>query len=232
RVAGEPSPLPPLPIQYADFAAWQRGWLRGEALERQLAYWRERLAGVSPLDLATDRPRPLLPQAPSGLRRIAIPPALTQELRDLSTGRGVTLFMTLLAGFQALLHRYTGQDDVAVGSPIANRERGEVEALIGFFVNMLVLRTGLAGDPTFGELLDRVRQTALGAYAHQSLPFEKLVEELRPDRDLRRTPLFQVSFQLLNVPASGLELPELELRPVGFAARSAKFDIELALIDG
>jgi amino acid adenylation domain-containing protein len=231
RVAGEPSPLPPLPVQYADFAAWQRSWLRGAPLERQLAYWRERLAGIVPLGLATDRPRPLLPEAPSGLRYVALPPALTQGLRDLSRAHGVTLFMTLLAGFQALLHRYTGQDDVAVGSPIANRERGEVEGLIGFFVNMLVLRADLSGDPGFAELLERVRQVALGAYAHQGLPFEKLVEELRPDRDLRRTPLFQVSFQLLNVPASTLDLAGLALRPVGFAARSAKFDVELALVD-
>jgi amino acid adenylation domain-containing protein len=232
RVAGAPSPLPPLPVQYADFAAWQRRWLRGEALERQLAYWRERLAGIAPLGLATDRPRSILPQAPSGLRLVAVPPALTRRLRDLSRDRGVTLFMTVLAAFQALLHLYTGQDDVAVGSPVANRERGEVEGLIGFFVNMLVLRTDLAGDPSFAELLERVRQVALGAYAHQSLPFDKLIEELRPDRDLRRTPLFQVSFQLLNVPASALELPGLSPQPAGFAARSAKFDLEISLIDG
>jgi amino acid adenylation domain-containing protein len=232
RIAGAPSPLPPLPIQYADFAAWQRRWLRGEVLERQLAYWRERLAGIAPLGLVTDRPRPVSPQASGGLRFVAIPPALTERLRAFSGSRGVTLFMTLLAAFQALLHRYTGQDDVAVGSPIANRERGEVETLIGFFVNMLVLRTDLAGDPSFGELLERVRQVSLGAYAHQSLPFEKLVEELRPDRDLRRTPLFQVGFQLLNVSASALELPELALRPVDFAARAAKFDLELALSEG
>jgi amino acid adenylation domain-containing protein len=232
RIAGEPSPLPPLSIQYADFASWQRQWLRGEVLERQLAWWRERLAGVAVLDLATDRPRPVLPQAPSGLRLAVVPPVLTQRLRAFSRGRGLTPFMTLLAAFQALLHRYTGQDDVAVGSPIANRERGEVEGLIGFFVNMLVLRTDLSGDPGFGELLERVRQTALGAYAHQSVPFEKLVEELRPDRDLRRTPLFQVSLQLLNVPASSLELPGLAVSPFDFAARSAKFDLDLALIDG
>jgi amino acid adenylation domain-containing protein len=228
-----PSPLQPLEIQYADFAAWQRQWLRGEVLERHFAYWRQRLAGVAPLSLATDRPRPVLPSAPSGHRLVVVPPALTRQLRELSRGRGVTLFMTLLAAFQALLHRYTEQDDVAVGSPIANRNRGEVEKLIGFFVNMLVLRTDLSGDPSFGELLDRVRQVSIGAYAHQDLPFEKLVEELRPDRDLRRTPLFQVSFQLLNVPgSSALDLAGLELHPLSSAARSAKFDLELALIDG
>src|SRR5882724_8750712 len=232
RIAGRPSPLPPLSLQYADFAAWQRAWLQGEVLERQLAYWRERLAGIAVLGLATDRPRPILPAAPSGQRLAVVPPALTRRLRAFSRERGATPFMTLLAAFQALLHRYSGQDDVAVGSPIANRDRGEVESLIGFFVNMLVLRTDLSGDPTFGELLDRVRQVALGAYAHQSLPFEKLVEELRPDRDLRRTPLFQVSFQLLNVPATPLDLPGLTLVPFSSAARSAKFDLDLALLEG
>jgi amino acid adenylation domain-containing protein len=231
RIAGRPSPLLPLSIQYADFASWQRAWLQGEVLERQLAYWRERLTGVAVLGLATDRPRPVLPEAPSGHRLAVVLPALTGQLRAFSRDRGATLFMTLLAAFQALLHRYSGQDDVAVGSPIANRNRGEVEGLIGFFVNMLVLRTDLSGDPPFGELLDRVRQVALGAYAHQNLPFEKLVEELRPDRDLRRTPLFQVSFQLVNVPTSSLDLPGLTLQPFSAAARSAKFDLDLALID-
>jgi amino acid adenylation domain-containing protein len=231
RIAGRPSPLAPLAIQYADFAAWQRQWLRGEILERQLAWWRERLTGVAALGLATDRPRPVFPQAVSSQRALVIPPALTQELRALSLGRGTTLFMTLLAAFQALLHRSTGQDDIAVGTPIANRTRGEVEPLIGFFVNMLVLRTSLAGDPSFGDLLERVRQTALGAYAHQDLPFEKLVEELRPVRSLRHAPLFQVSFQLLNVPASALDLPGLVLHPLPFTVRSTKFDLNLGLTD-
>ncbi len=232
RVAGAPSPLPPLAVQYADFAAWQRRWLQGEALERQLAYWRQRLAAIAPLSLPADRPRPVLPEAPAGHRFFAVPPELAQRLRAFGRGRGATLFMTLLAAFQALLHRYTGQDDVAVGSPIANRNRGEVENLIGFFVNMLVLRTDLSGDPGFGDLVDRVREVALGAFAHQNLPFEKLVEELRPDRDLRRTPFFQASFQLLNVPASALGLAGLALRPWELAAGAAKFDLELALIEG
>ncbi|HYX25073.1 MAG TPA: amino acid adenylation domain-containing protein, partial [Thermoanaerobaculia bacterium] len=231
RLAGAPSPLPPLAIQYADFAAWQRQWLQGEALERQLAWWRERLAGVAVLELATDRPRAVLPQAASGQRFVVVDAALTASLRALGRRRGCTLFMTVLAAFQALLQRYTGQDDVAVGSPIANRNRGELEALIGFFVNMLVLRTDLGGDPSFEELLERVRRTAVGAYAHQDLPFEKLVGELRPDRDLRHTPLFQVSFQLLNVPVAALELPGLAPHPLPFAARSAKFDFDLALTD-
>ena len=139
--------------------------------------------------------------------------------------------MTLLAGFQALLHRHTGQTDISVGTPIANRNHGDVEKLIGFFVNMLVLRTDLSGDPGFGDLVERVRQTALGAYDHQSVPFAKLVEELRPERDLRHTPLFQVSFQVLNIPQSPLELPGITLHPLSFAARSAKFDLDLALTD-
>jgi amino acid adenylation domain-containing protein len=231
RIANAPSPLPPLPIQYADFAAWQRQWLQGEVLERQIAWWRERLTGIPVLELPTDRPRPILPEAPSGQRYPVLPPALTEALRTLSRSRGATLFMTVLAGFQALLHRHTGQTDIAVGTPIANRNHGDVEKLIGFFVNMLVLRTDLSGAPSFGDLLDRVRQTALGAYDHQSVPFAKLVEELRPERDLRHTPLFQVSFQLLNLPASPLELPGLTLHPLSFSARSAKFDLDLSLND-
>jgi amino acid adenylation domain-containing protein len=152
-------------------------------------------------------------------------------LRAFSRDHGATLFMTLLAGFQALLYRHTGQTDISVGTPIANRNHGDVEKLIGFFINMLVLRTDLSGDPGFGDLVDRVRQTALGAYDHQSVPFAKLVEELRPERDLRHTPLFQVSFQLLNLPQSPLELPGITLHPLSFAARAAKFDLDLALID-
>ena len=232
RLAGRDSALKPLAVQYADFAAWQRRWLQGEVLERELAYWRERLTGVATLGLATDRPRPVLPQAPSGWRPVVVAAGPTRRLRELSRAHGATLFMTMLAAFQALLHRYSGQDDVAVGSPIANRNRGETEGLIGFFVNMLVLRTDLAGDPSFADLVDRVRQVALGAFAHQNLPFEKLVEELRPDRDLRRTPFFQASFQLFNVPASTLDLPGLALRPWGLTPSSAKFDLELSLIDG
>ena len=231
RIAGVPASLPPLAIQYADFAAWQRGWLQGEVLERQVAWWRGQLTGAAVLELPTDRPRPILAQAPSGLLHPLLRPSLTEPLRAFSRDHGATLFMTLLAGFQALLHRHTGQTDISVGTPIANRNHGDVEKLIGFFVNMLVLRTDLSGDPGFGDLVDRVRQTALGAYDHQSVPFAKLVEELRPERDLRHTPLFQVSFQLLNIPQSPLELPGITLHPLSFAARSAKFDLDLALTD-
>ncbi|HEY2736980.1 MAG TPA: amino acid adenylation domain-containing protein, partial [Thermoanaerobaculia bacterium] len=231
RVAGMPASLPPLAIQYADFAAWQRGWLQGEVLERQVAWWRGQLTGAAVLELPTDRPRPILAQAPSGLLHPVLRPSLTEPLRAFSRDHGATLFMTLLAGFQALLHRHTGQTDISVGTPIANRNHGDVEKLIGFFINMLVLRTDLSGDPGFGDLVDRVRQTALGAYDHQNVPFAKLVEELRPERDLRHTPLFQVSFQVLNIPQSPLELPGITLHPLSFAARSAKFDLDLALTD-
>jgi amino acid adenylation domain-containing protein len=231
RVAGVPASLPPLAIQYADFAAWQRGWLQGEVLERQVAWWRGQLNGAAVLELPTDRPRPILAEAPSGLLHPLFRPSLTEPLRAFSRDHGATLFMTLLAGFQALLHRHTGQTDISVGTPIASRNHGDVEKLIGFFVNMLVLRTDLSGDPAFGELLDRVRQAALGAYDHQSVPFAKLVEELRPERDLRHTPLFQVGFQVLNVPQSPLELPGITLHPLSFAARSAKFDLDLGLTD-
>ncbi|HSK79159.1 MAG TPA: amino acid adenylation domain-containing protein [Thermoanaerobaculia bacterium] len=231
RIAGVPASLPPLAIQYADFAAWQRGWLQGEMLERQVAWWRGQLTGAAVLELPTDRPRPILAQAPSGLLHPLLRPSLTEPLRAFSRDHGATLFMTLLAGFQTLLHRHTGQTDISVGTPIANRNHGDVEKLIGFFINMLVLRTDLSGDPGFGDLVDRVRQTALGAYDHQSIPFAKLVEELRPERDLRHTPLFQVSFQVLNIPQSPLELPGITLHPLSFAARSAKFDLDLALTD-
>ena len=231
RVAGVPASLPPLAIQYADFAAWQRGWLQGEVLERQVAWWRGQLTGAAVLELPTDRPRPILAQAPSGLLHPVLRPSLTEPLRAFSRDHGATLFMTLLAGFQVLLHRHTGQTDISVGTPIANRNHGDVEKLIGFFVNMLVLRTDLSGDPGFGDLVDRVRQTALGAYDHQSVPFAKLVEELRPERDLRHTPLFQVGFQVLNIPQSPLELPGITLHPLSFTARSAKFDLDFALTD-
>ena len=231
RTAGEPSPLPPLPIQYGDFAVWQRQWLQWEVLERQLGYWRERLTGVAVLNLPTDRPRRARPAAAGDWRPVVVAPDLTRRLRELSQRQGATLFMTVLAAFQVLLHRTAGQEDVAVGTPIANRNRGELEDLIGFFVNMLVLRTDLSGSPTFAEMVGRVREIALGAYAHQDLPFEKLVAELQPDRDLLHNPLFQVGFQLLNLPATQLEMPGLALSPLPFETRFAKFDLNLSLIE-
>ena len=193
-VSGHAPDLPRLPIQYADYAVWQREWLQGEVLEGQLAYWKEKLADLSTLELPTDRPRPPVPSYQGAHLTFDLPAPLTQALKELSRREGTTLFMTLLAAFQVLLHRYSGQEDIAVGTPIAGRGRTELEGLIGFFVNTLVLRSDLAGDPAFTELLARVRETALGAYAHQDLPFEKLVEELSPSRDISRNPLFQVMF--------------------------------------
>ncbi|MFF7523906.1 amino acid adenylation domain-containing protein, partial [Streptomyces pseudovenezuelae] len=192
--AGLPDPLAPLGIQYADFAVWQRQWLSGEVVDAQLAYWRERLTGVPILELPTDRPRPPVRSTEGAVRRFAVPARTADALRALSRERGTTMFMTLLAAFDVLMSRYGGSDDIAVGTPVANRNRAETEDLLGFFVNTLVLRTDLSGDPTFTELLARVRETALGAYAHQDLPFEQVVDELVAERDRSRTPLFQVLF--------------------------------------
>ncbi|MFL6195586.1 MAG: non-ribosomal peptide synthase/polyketide synthase [Thermoanaerobaculia bacterium] len=226
--AGLPSPLPPLPVQYADFALWQREWLAGEALEAQLAFWRERLAGLTPLELATDRPRPPVQTFRGGVERLALPAGTVEELHHASAAQGATLFMTLLAAFQALLHRHTGQEDLAVGTPVANRARPEVEGLIGFFVNTLVLRADLSGDPAFAGLLGRVRETALAAYAHQDLPFERLVEELAPGRDLSRTPLFQVAFALQDEEPPALELGAgIVACSEEIPGSSSKFDLSL-----
>jgi amino acid adenylation domain-containing protein len=228
----QPSPLPELPIQYADFAHWQREWLQGvgashdSPLQVQLAYWKQQLNHIPLLNLPTDRPRPATPTYQGATQFLELSKNLSQELEALSQRQEVTLFMTLLAAFQTLLCRYTQQEDIVVGSAIANRNRSEIEGLIGFFVNSLVLRTNLSGNPTFLELLDRVREVALGAYAHQDLPFEKLVEELHPERNLSHHPLFQVTFSLQNTPIEALKLPGLTLSPLDFDNPSAKFDLE------
>ncbi len=221
--------LPPLPIQYADFACWQRNWLQGKILEEQLTYWRKQLQDLPVLDLPCDRPRPAVQTYRGATYPLQISPTLTQALEALSQQSGGSLFMTLLAAFQTLLYRYTGQEDIAIGSPIANRHRSEIEGLIGFFVNSLVLRSNLSGNPTFRELLSRVRDVALEAYEHQDLPFEKLVEELDPDRDLSRNPLFQVAFALQNAPMQPLELPGLTLEPAPLESGSTRFDLEVHL---
>jgi amino acid adenylation domain-containing protein len=225
--AGQPSPLPALSLQYADFAHWQEQWLRGGSLDPQLAYWQQQLAGVSPLQLPTDRPRPTVQTFRGARHSLILSPTLTQALKTLSQWHGVTLFMTLLAAFQTLLHCYTGQDDIAVGVLIANRHRVELESLIGFFVNTLVLRTDLSGDPSFEELIARVREVTLGAYEHQDLPYEKLLEELRPPRDLSRNPLFQALFVLHNTPQQTLELPGLTVSPLEIDPCTARFDVTL-----
>ncbi|WOD37580.1 non-ribosomal peptide synthetase [Nodosilinea sp. E11] len=221
--------LPPLPIQYIDFARWQHNWLQGEVLEKQLSYWRQQLQDLPVLELPSDRPRPSVQTYRGATYPVHISPTLSQALETFSQQSGTSLFMTLLAAFQTLLYRYTGQQDIAIGSPIANRHRSEVEGLIGFFVNSLVMRSDLSGNPTFRELLEQVRQVALGAYEHQDLPFEKLVEELDPDRDLSCNPLFQVAFALQNAPMQPLELPALTLEPAPLESASTRFDLEVHL---
>ncbi|MDZ7959079.1 MAG: amino acid adenylation domain-containing protein [Aulosira sp. DedQUE10] len=229
-VEKKPSSLPELLIQYADFALWQREWLQGEQLQTQLDYWKQQLRGDLPvLSLPIDRPRPAVQTFAGKTLSFVLPNSLTEELKSLSKQEGVTLFMTLLTGFKTLLYRYTGQADILVGSPIANRNRAEIENLIGFFVNTLVLRTDLSGNPSFRELLKRVREATLGAYAHQDLPFEKLVEELQPERNLSRTPLFQVMFVFQNAPTATLELPGLNLQPLEVKTETAKFDLTLTI---
>src|SRR6202035_457035 len=219
--------LPAPAVQYADFAIWQRHWLQGEALEAQLAYWRRRLAGpLRPLRLPRRR-RPGTATLRSATVSAVLPATLLAQLQMLGRREGATLFMTLLAAFQGLLHRYSGQDDVAVGSPIANRNRIEIEPLIGFFTNTLVLRTDLAGNPSFRELLRRVREVALGAYAHQDVPFERLVEELRPPRQARATPFFDVMFVLLDAALPDTGPAGLALSLVATDHRAPKFDLTL-----
>ncbi len=226
---GKPAALPELSIQYADFAYWQREWLQGEVLERQLSYWQRQLKDISVLQLPCDRPRPPLQSYRGAIQLFELQQSLLEGLEGLSQQEGVSLFMTLLAAFQTLLYRYTGQLNIAVGSPIANRNRSELEYLIGFFVNTLVFRADLSGHPTFRELLGRVREVTLGAYAHQDLPFEKLVEELQPDRNLSHNPLFQVVFALQNTPMAQLELPGLTLSSLNFETKTTRFDLELYL---
>ncbi|MBD6618564.1 amino acid adenylation domain-containing protein [Komarekiella sp. 'clone 1'] len=229
---GQPSPLPALPIQYVDFAAWQREWLQGEILKTQISYWLKQLKNAPKvLELPTDHPRPAIQTFRGSTYSFKLSNQLSCSLNKLSQQQGSTLFMTLLAAFQTLLWRYTGSEDIVVGSPIANRNRAEIEGLIGFFVNTLVLRTNLAGNPNFEELLKRVREVALGAYAHQDLPFELLVEELQPQRDLSHTPLFQVMFVLQNAPMSALELPGLTLSPLESNSDSAKLDLTLYITE-
>jgi hypothetical protein len=226
-VNNKPAALPELPIQYADFAHWQREWLQGEVLNRQLSYWRQQLKDVPTLNLLSTSSRSSVQGYCGASQLLELPQRLLDALEKLSQEAGVTLFMTLLAAFQTLLYRYTGQTDIAIGSPIANRHRSELEGLIGFLVNSLVLRTSLDGDPTFRMLLERVREITLAAYAHQDLQFEKLVEELQPVRSLNQNPLFQVVFALQNTPMEQLELPGLTLSPIAFETKTTRFNLEL-----
>ncbi|MCG8348344.1 MAG: amino acid adenylation domain-containing protein [Chloroflexales bacterium] len=240
----QPAPLPDLPVQYADFAVWQQTWLHGDGadgqaespFQTQLEYWKQQLAGERGkpplLDLPTDRPRPAIQSANGATHSFALPRALTDALQALSRAEGATLFMTLLAAFQVVLARYSGQDDFCVGTPIANRTRAETEGLIGFFVNTLVLRADLTGNPTFRELLAQVREQSLGAYTHQDLPFEMLVEALQPERNLSYNPLFQVMFVLNNAPVQAVQLPSLTMRPLQVESGTARFDITLSMAEG
>jgi amino acid adenylation domain-containing protein len=224
--------LPTLPIQYADFALWQREWLLTGEQERQLTYWKKQLAGeLSIMKIATDRPRHTPPTHQGALHFFRLESSLTSQLKLLSRQEGATLFMTLLAIFQLLLSRYSGQEDILVGSPIANRNHTEIETLIGFFVNTVVLRTTMEGNPDFRELLKHVRETALGAYAHQDVPFERVVEALRPERKLEYNPLFQVMFDVQSDPIELPDLPGINAQPLDFEIEMAKFDLIFDIIE-
>lgn len=228
----QPSPLTALPIQYADFAIWQRQYLQGETLKTQLTYWKQQLKGAPPLlQLPIDRPRPAVRTFRGATQPFTLSKPLTEEIKNLSNREGATLFMTLLAAFKTLLYCYSGQEDIIVGSPIANRTRAELEELIGFFVNTLVLRTDLSDNPTFHELLGRVRSHTLKAYAHQDLPFEKLIEELQPERNPSYNPLFQVWFVLQNVAMPSLELENLNITSLNIHSDRAKHDLRLELAE-
>jgi len=227
---GKSSPLPELTIRYVDYAVWQRQYLSGKTLEEKLSYWKTQLAGApASLDLPTDRPRPPLQTFRGASHATTIPRPLVDALKRLSQKEGATFFMTLLAAFNLLMSKYSGQEDIVIGSPIAGRNRRETEKLIGFFVNTLAIRTDLSGNPSFRELLARVRKVTLGAFDHQDLPFEKLVEELHPQRDLSRNPIFQVMFALQNMPKEKRELPGLTIAPFrGAEVTTAKFDLLVA----
>lgn len=210
--SNQPSPLAELPIQYADFAAWQREWLQGEVLESQLSYWKKQLEGKLPvINLPTDKPSPDVQTFQGARRSLILPESLTKELKSFSQKQEVTLFTTLLAGFYILINWYTQQEDIIIGTDVANRNFAEIEGLIGFFINQLVLRTKVSDNSNFQEFLMQVREVTLGAYSHQSLPFSKLVEVINPDRDLSRHPIFQVKFVLQNTPMPPLEIAGLTI---------------------
>ncbi|MBE9029048.1 amino acid adenylation domain-containing protein [filamentous cyanobacterium LEGE 11480] len=231
-VQAKPSPLPDLPIQYLDFASWQQEWLTGEVLETQLNYWRKELDGAPPLlTLPTDRPRPAIQSFVGNTINFQIDQVLTDRLKDLSQKSGATLYMTLLAAFSVLLSRYSSQEDVMIGSPIANRNHREIEPLIGFFVNTLVLRSRLQGNPTFIELLARVKKSALGAYAHKDIPFEYLTTSLKPERDQSHSLWFQAFFALQNAPSEALDLPDLSVSTIKLKSQAAKFDLTMGMFE-
>jgi amino acid adenylation domain-containing protein len=223
---GKPSPLPELSIQYADYAAWQRSFLQGKALESQINYWREHLRGAPPLiDLPADRPRPNVRNFHGAYEPITLANGVTTAVREFSQREGVTPFMTLLAAFNATLFKHSGQDHIVLGTDIANRTTAETERLIGFFINLLPLHTDLSGNPTFRELVMREREVALGAYAHQDIPFDKLVEDLQPERSMSHNPIVQALFVMQNIPRQRRELPGLRLDPFPVSITRSKFDV-------
>jgi hypothetical protein len=225
---GHPSPLDEIPVQYSDFAVWQRQWLESDGLKSQLSYWKARLGGNLPtLDIRADRPRPEIETFRGADEILLIPRALAGALNGLSAREHVTLFMTLVAAYKTLLYRHVGEDDVVVGTDLAGRSQAELEGLVGFFVNLLVLRSDLSGNPSFRDVLARVRETAMGAFAHSDVPFDRLVEELRPKRHRSRTPLFQMLFVMENVPLETLRLPGLTMTPMPSQADTARFDLAL-----
>ena len=230
--SGKPSPLPELVVQYADYAAWQRNWFQGEVLDKQISYWKKQLAGAPALlDLPTDRPRPEVRTFQGAFESIPLSPDLAASLKIFSQAEGVTLFMTLLAGFQTLLSRYSGQEQIVLGTDVANRTTTETEKMMGFFINLLALRTDLSGNPTFRDLLGRVREVALSAYAHQDMPFDKLVEELQPERSLGHNPLVQALFVMQNTPRHKEELPGLKLSPFPTPITRSKFDLAVFMVE-
>lgn len=229
---GKQSPLPELEIQYADYAYWQRRYLSGDVLEEHLQYWKKQLGGKLPvLNLATDHPRPLVSSNRGATKSALLPAELCKPLRALARQEGVTMFMLLLAAFKTLLYKYTSQEDIIVSTSALNRNRAEIEPLIGYFVNMLPMRTNLSDNPRFTEVLRQVRDVALGAYAHQEMPFDKLIEEIRPERGVGQTPLFNVVFGVQNAPRGEGRLTGLKLRPLAGGPESAKFDLSLWIIE-
>jgi aspartate racemase len=227
---GLPSPLPELPIQYTDFAVWQRRWLEDEVLPRQLGYWKQQLANLPLVELPTDFPRPAAPTFQGGMQTFQVDSPSYVALKELANRHSATMFMVSLAAFVVVLHRYTGQDDIVIGVPLANRQRRELAPLIGFFVNVLVFRIDCSGDPPFVELLQRVRSVTLEALSHQDVPFEKLVDELHPERDPSRNPLFQIAFQCMqeNTKTSNLLLRVTDMVNIG----TAKFDLRVDFVEG
>jgi hypothetical protein len=228
---GKPSPLPELPIQYADFACWQRDYLQGDVLENHLDYWRKKLSGLAPLlELPSDRPRPAKISGRGGMKVSIIPSPLTAALKEFNKEESVTLFMTMLAVFKVFLYRYTGVEDLCVGTGAANRRLKEMEGMLGMVINTLALRTRVSGELSFRECLQRVKKTCLEAYEHEDTPFDKVVEVLRPDRSLGYTPVFQVLFGFMDTPTENLELPGLELILEETHNRSSKFDLNIVVV--